>query len=85
MKMMKVEIFLFRPLLVVVELEGHSVVDFVVFESDVVLVDRVEFLDPKLVGVGAGLDNLYILCDQNYITLFFSLIFENVPGRLPIF
>ena len=31
--------------------------DFVVFESDVVLVDRVEFLDPKLVGVGAGLDN----------------------------
>ena len=44
-----------RPLLIIIHLQAHSVVDLVVGESDVVLEDRRPLLEPDLVGPRAGL------------------------------
>lgn len=47
--------------LVVVELEAHAVMDFIVLEGDVVLVDVVPLLDPNLVGSGTRLSSHELL------------------------
>lgn len=47
--------------LIVVELETHAVVDFIVPEGDVILVDGVPLLNSDFVGASAGLGRHQLL------------------------
>eukprot|EP01040_Poterioochromonas_malhamensis_P021231 gene21232-25560_t len=70
-----------RCTLVVVELEAHAIVNLVVFERDVVLVDRVPLLDPDFLRPGAYLGRNELL-QISYRVVFVAFHADLLPQSI---